>query len=283
MKLLIAGDSFALFDTPLQPDYNNLDNRPAVPVNNNGCLSGVSFGELIAKELSMEVESSGCSGAAIPMCVLKALRHITDSHKSNEPISHCIFHITQYNRITSNNNPKMHNSLLNYNISREQYFNYSKSKFFDLSSLPIDYTEIIQEHLSPIDFEAGNLAISDTDNLEAYIKDVPVAKILSDNIAYLSLLESCCKLNNIKLLIFSVFVPFAHLCPTNKLFNLYNLSYATLYQPVRTWGENVDDELAQHKFSRDQLVLIRNGNHMYPQEHAELAKGIIRQNRNFFR
>jgi hypothetical protein len=276
MKLLIAGDSFALFPSPLVPDYTDLENH-------KGCVEGVSFGELIAKELSIDVESSGCSGAAIPMCVLKALRYITEAQQSNQPITHCIFHLTQYHRISSNNNPKMDNSLLNYNITSEQYFNYSKLKFFDIGFKSVEYSKIIQENLSLIDFEAGNLATTDTDNLNTYIKSVPIAKILSDNIAYLSLLESCCKLNNIKLMIFSVFVPYKDLYPKDNIFNLYNLSYATLHQPTRTWHNFTNEEVTQHNFSMDNIVNIRNGNHMYPHEHVEVASDILEQHRDFFR
>lgn len=276
MKLLIAGDSFALFQSPLVPDYTDLEKV-------KGCTDGASFGELIAKELSIDIESSGCSGAAIPMCVLKALRYISESQQKNQPITHCIFHLTQYVRISSNNNPKMDNSLLKFDITRDQYVNYSRSKFFDIGANSIEYGELIQEHLSLIDFEAGNLAISDTDNLDTYIKHVPIAKILSDNFAYLSLLESCCKLNNIKLMIFSVFVPYKHLYPNDNIFNLYNLSYATLHQPTRSWFNFIDEEVTLHNISRDTLFDIRNGNHMYPHEHAKVAKGILMQHRDFFR
>jgi len=276
MKLLIAGDSFALFRSPPAPDYTNLENG-------KGCVEGVSFGELIAKELSIDVESSGCSGAAIPMCVLKALRYITEAQQKNQPITHCIFHLTQYNRISSNNNPKMDELFLNENMSRYEYFNYSMSKFVDIGADCIEYSELIQQHLLPIDFEPGNLAISDIDNLTRHIQDIPIAKILSDNFAYLSLLEACCKINNIKLMIFSIFVNYKHLYLHNDKFNLYQLSYATIHQPTKTWGEYTDTEISAHKFSRDKLINVRGGNHTYPHEHAEIAKDILEQHRDFFR
>jgi hypothetical protein len=272
MNLLIAGDSFASFFTPSTPDYNNLESAINCRINRR------SYGELIAEKLNITVQTSACPGGAVPMCVLRALKFISDAQAHNQPITHCIFHITDFCRITFNHNPKMDSHLSEQKMSRAQYWQYSFDKFFEMNN-KVEYGKVITA-LQSSDFDAGNLALNDTDNLTRYISDIPIAKILSDNFAYLSLLESCCSLNNIKLMFFSLSINTRYLYSDMG----YRPSYAMHHQPVKSWADYVDkQQLEKYNFDRSQIVLLRPGNHLYASEHSEVAENMLENCPEFFK
>ena len=272
MKLLIAGDSYALFSTPEHPNYDKL----AEPK----CVEGVSYGELLSTKLNIPVESSAIAGAANPMTVIKALKHILQSHQTDQPITHCIFHYTQSSRISSNS-AGLELALKTNNVSYEDYYKHCSDVFFDVADSNFTLDKIISEQLNECDFAAANLATTDSEKFFQHLKDIPIAKIVSDNFAYMALLESCCRKLNIKLIVFSMFVT------TKQLFskdtNLFNLEYATRFEPRRTWSYYSKIQCKTYNIDRTQLLLLRPGNHLYFDEHNELVEDLLEQHPNFFR
>lgn len=273
MKLLVAGDSYALFSTPEQPNYNSLE----APKTVEGC----SFGELLSKKLKIPVESSAIPGAANPMTVINALRHILQSQSTDQPITHCIFHYTQSSRISSNCSG-LERALKNKNMTHEEYFKHSFETFFKTADAHFTLDQIILEYLTDCDFAAGNLSTGETEKFSHYLIETPIAKIVSDNFAYLSLLENCCKNLNIKLIVFSMFVTTKHLF-VNDIFDMFSLKYATRFEPKKSWHYYSDVQCKTNNLDKSCLVTVRPGNHLYPNEHRELANDILRQHPNFFR
>lgn len=273
MKLLVAGDSYALFSTPEYPNYDSL--TPPSLVNGN------SFGEVLSNKLNMPVESSAIPGAANPMTVIHALKHILQSQNTDQPITHCIFHYTQSSRVSSNN-AGLDRVLANNNMTHDDYFKHSSNLYFNLADKPYTLDKIILEYLTDCDFAAQNLSTYETEKFSQFLKDTPIAKIVSDNFAYLSLLESCCKNLNIKLMIFSMFVSIKHLF-TNEKNSMFKLNYATRFEPKKSWSYYSDMQCKTNNLDRSYIVTVRPGNHLYPNEHQELANDILKQNPDFFR
>lgn len=273
MKLLIAGDSYALFSTPEHPNYDSLEKPPTA--------KGYSFGELISSKLNIQVESSAIAGAANPMTVINALRHILKSQYTDQPITHCIFHYTQSGRISSNS-AGLDLALNKNKITQEEYFKHSSNLYVNLSTKPHTLDKIILEYLTDCDFAAGNLSTEETEKFSQFLKDTPIAKIISDNFAYLSLLESCCKNLNIKLMVFSMFVTTKHLFAAD-IIDMFRLKYATRFEPKKSWHYYSDVQCKTNNLDRSCLVTVRPGNHLYSEEHQELANDILNQNTNFFR
>jgi len=249
MHLLIAGDSFGLFDTPLYPTSDQTSEPEGY------FKQGISFGELIAKKLDIDISCSAWGGIDINHSVMRALYYILHS---KIPVTHVIINLPEHKRLNYRDMSYIDDNILEEFLARE-----------NVMERNLDSGDAFFKNIENFDLQV--LAETTINGYDSIVYDRRT--LIADHFSQLStiyVLDQYCKNNNINLMVTSIGTG-GHL---PYLRNQEFLNYEHLIV--------VDKPAMYNAVDRNIDWLLRPQNHLFPDEHKKFANALLSAYPDFF-